>query len=247
MSKEIFLQKPTTFLPTFGTSDSGLEGNNFQPDFLPPSRTGVEYDISAAGLTMPVPTAAVWTAVFLAVPSPGSVVRYLQRRTQAGEELPVLLLSDAVPPHGLRALSTALPDETAPVRLSSLALRLSLAFSCRVTLLYQSAAPEPVWGYAIWDNGTETERAEFPLPPRRRPLLERLPGARPTPPPPVVWAERRGLPLSRVPGAMRVKVAPPVVDYMTVAKLDQRGLLIEDVPRLYRFDPANPDVGAGRE
>lgn len=195
---------------------------------------------------MPVPTDAAWTALFLTVPSPGSVVRYLQRRIQAGEAYPVLLLSDAVPPQGLRALSTALPDETAPLWMFALAPRLSLAFACRVTLLYQSAVPEPLWGYAISDNGTEIERAELPLLPQRRPFLERLPGARPTPPPPVAWAERRALPLSRVPGAVRAKAPLPVVDYITVAKLDQRGLLIEDAPRLYRFDPANPDTGAGK-
>jgi hypothetical protein len=197
--------------------------------------------------TMPTPPAAVWTALFLAVPSPGSVVRVLQRRMQAGEAYPVLLLSDPAPPHGLRALSPAAPDETTRALLTPLAPRLSQAFDCRVTLLWQTAPAEDseaAWGYILCENGTETERTEFVLTARRRPLLERLPGARPAPSPPVAWAERRGLPLSRVPGATRGKIPVPIVDYVTVAKLDQRGLLIEDAPRLYRFDPANPDSAA---
>jgi hypothetical protein len=35
----------------------------------------------------------------------------------------------------------------------------------------------------------------------------------------------------------------PVVDYRTVAGLDQRGLLLEDGPRLYRFDLPETEAG----
>jgi hypothetical protein len=52
----------------------------------------------------------------------------------------------------------------------------------------------------------------------------------------MTWATQRALPASRVP-ALRSKRGPAlaVVDYDTVARLDQKSLLVENSPRLYRF------------
>jgi hypothetical protein len=54
------------------------------------------------------------------------------------------------------------------------------------------------------------------------------------PPPDIAWALARGLPIDRLPAAgLRRHI--PIIDYITVAELDQRNLLVENSPRLYRF------------
>jgi hypothetical protein len=184
---------------------------------------------------------AAWIALFLSAPSPGSIIRFLERRTRAEEIYPSLLLSDPVPPNGLRALfpnAFSVDDRTWA---SPLAPRLSLAFACPVMLLWQAASPEPSWGYSLYEAGEEKLHGEEIMPVVQRSLLDRLPGARPIPALPIAWAQRRGLPIERVPGLVRLRSPVPIVDYVTVAKLDQRSLLVENVPRLYRFDPANPE------
>jgi len=174
---------------------------------------------------------AVWAALFLRSASPGAVFGFLERRSRAGEDLPrSLLLSDAAPPHAWRAL---IADREC---LAAQGPGLSLAFGPRVTLVYQSETPMPVWAFLIWERGAFTEEGEEPLTATPRGLLYRLAGVKPAPSPAVVWARERGFPIERVPGTVARTKPVPVVEYRTVAGLDQRNLLVEDGPRLYRCD-----------
>jgi hypothetical protein len=172
-----------------------------------------------------------WAALFLRSASPGAVFRFFERRRRAGEAAPgPLLLSDAAPANGWRALIGP------PDWLAAQAEALSRAFAPRVTLLRQSAMPTPEWGFTVYEAGAVAEEGGESLSAKQRPLLHRLAGVKPALSPPVLWARERGLPVERVPGAVSHKGTVPVIEYRTVAGLDQRSLLIEDGPRLYRFD-----------
>jgi hypothetical protein len=141
-----------------------------------------------------------------------------------------LLLSDAAPPDAWRAL---IADRES---LAALGPGLSLAFGPRVTLVYQSEAPEPVWGYLAWEGGALAEEGKEPLTAAPHGLLHRLAGVKPAPSPAVAWARERRFPIERVPGTVARTKPVPVVEYRTVAGLDQRNLLVEDGPRLYRCE-----------
>lgn len=172
--------------------------------------------------------------LFLSATSPGAVLRFLERRLRplhaaAASPPSALLLSDAVGPEQIRLLAAAEGGDTAaPDWLREQAAPLSGALDTRVTLLVLPRSGEPAWNFVVWEGGAEIERGGGTRESERRPTLwERLPGARRPPLPEAVWARERGLPLDRL--------TAPVVDYVTVAQLDQRGLLVEDRPRLYRF------------
>ncbi len=62
--------------------------------------------------------------------------------------------------------------------------------------------------------------------------------------PAVQWAIDRRLPVDRIPDAAGRRRAAPVYPYATVASLDERGLLIENSPRLYRFPFASSGSNA---
>lgn len=127
--------------------------------------------------------------------------------------------------------------------MTSLGPALSEVFPPRVTLLYRRPATssEPGetarWGFTVWENGTVLETAEHAFATdSKKTLLSRLPGMRRIAPlsPDVAWARARGLPIDRVPAAgLRRSIS--IIDYVTVAQLDQRSLLVENSPRLYRF------------
>jgi hypothetical protein len=187
------------------------------------------------------PNTPNWSVLFLVSPSPGRVFRYLERACLDGSGKPLPdLISETTTPHGWRALTGInLPQE----RMEELGQRLSGAFMPYVILLWRSG---DTWGYAIWEQGEEKERggsnsetdASSPTRPLRPlSLLARLPGGQAPPAPPIAWAATRGLPLARVPGALPAsREYTPVIEYVTVETLDQRGLLVENAPRLYRFD-----------
>jgi len=99
-----------------------------------------------------------------------------------------------------------------------------------------------VWGFLIWEGGALAEEGEEPLAETPRGLLHRLAGVKPSPA--VAWARERGFPIERVPGTVARTKPVPVVEYRTVAGLDQRNLLVEDGPRLYRCDITDRPVRA---
>lgn len=174
-----------------------------------------------------------WAVLFLLSPAPGAALRFLERRALAGESVPTpLLISEPAPPHGFRALfSLKAGRET----LAPFGKQLSAAFPRTVTLLWQESAPEPTWGYSLWEGGEEKESASFPLP-KQSPVhrfLARLPNTSAVSPP-LHWANQRGLPIERLPGIGRHTV--PVKEYRTVSSLDQRSLLVENAPCLYLFE-----------
>ena len=183
----------------------------------------------------------VWHALFLRAPgSPGTIYGFLQRRwgnTAVGRarlDRLDLLLSDAAPPEGWRALvsgereALAWMEEAGPI--------LAVPFPPVVTLLWADAA---VWGFSLWPSGGgPKERGGGPREPaaaRRGGLLPRLLSlAGPPTPPEVEWAQGRGLPVDRVP-ARAGRRPPPRLDWATVAGLVERDLLVESGPRLYRL------------
>jgi hypothetical protein len=180
-----------------------------------------------------------WSVLFLKSSSPGQVFRFLERRMLSGEIYPPLLLSDNATAENRRALFPVTASAANQERLRAIALPLAVAFTCRVTLLYQTTSPEPQWGYMIFTEQGEVENGTEPLLSKRPRWIDRLPGARPVEPPPLQWARKQGLPVERVPFLIRTRPAVPVVDYGTVAGLDQRRLLVENAPRLYRFEMPN--------
>jgi hypothetical protein len=187
-----------------------------------------------------------FVAAFVAAPSPGQVYRFLQRSlrserataAEAAVALPALLLSDRVGARSYRALAIegATAAEAAPV-ISRVAARLAPAFaSSEAPLLVLRADADGSWGFHRWhdpDDVPETAN-NGPGAPLRSSFLRFLTPTARHAPAPVLWAQREGLPVDRVPGVARK--TPPVVDYSTVAALDQKGLLYEDgTPRLYRL------------
>ena len=172
-----------------------------------------------------------WAALLIQSASPGAIFRFLERRRRAASaesSAPdALFLSDALSGNNWRAM----PGERAFLRANGAAL--SRVFPPAVTLLYKE---EGVWGFLIWEKGEEIQRAENPLPPSQTSPWKNFFGAGRTLSPPVAWAQERKFPLSRVPGAVPGAKSVPLIEYHTVSGLDQRDLLLETGPRLYRFE-----------
>ncbi|MES2461848.1 MAG: hypothetical protein V4671_14785 [Armatimonadota bacterium] len=188
-----------------------------------------------------------YAILFLCALSPGQVLRYFERNFRHSLAGNRLLLSDASGSASIRCLTVEEPAvEPALVFdwISSLGPTLSKAFPPRVTLLRRQSATstEPAkWGFTVWEEGVVTETAEHSLLPEARPnLMSRLPGMKRNAPrsPDIEWALARGLPIDRVP-ATGLRRHMPIIDYVTVAQLDQRSLLVENSPRLYRFPLGN--------
>ena len=172
-----------------------------------------------------------WSALFLTAVSPGQVVRLLER-LHAPAPAGGLLLSDPAGPRSLRAL---VAPEASRATLEALAPLLAVGLQSPVTSVYQDAA-ERRWGHAVHAPEAPMERADGDWePPAPRPFLARIVGGASTPSPAVAWAEAHDLPLTRVP-AYRPKGSPRILGYETVARLDQKKLLVENTPRLYWFD-----------
>jgi hypothetical protein len=168
-----------------------------------------------------------WSALFFTTPSPGQIVQIFERRALTTPE-GGLLLSDAAGAKGLRAL---VAPEGTPDALRALAPTLATALGTPLTFLYQNGA-EGRWGYALYEQGAETERADDTYtPPPPVSFLARLARRDTTPAPAVAWAGARDLPLHRLPAF----AAPRVIPYELVARLDQKSLLVENTPRLYSF------------
>ncbi len=140
--------------------------------------------------------------------SPGAVLRFLERLARRGEPLPMeLLISDAIGERLWRALPVAGLESVAP--------RLALAFSSDVFHLQLT----PTGG--IWTRYEGEGAMESGVLTKKRLWEQDSPVER--------WARQHGLPLTRL------TRPPKTLDYETVAQLDQRSLLLEDTPRLYRF------------
>ena len=125
-----------------------------------------------------------------------------------GDILPnELLISDAIGEEAWRALPVAGLEKTA--------FRLALAFPPDVIQLQETPT-----GWQ-WVRHTGTGPEDSGVLAKKRLWERHAPVER--------WASQQGLPLSRL-------IRPPkVIDYETVAQLDQKSLLLEDTPRLYRF------------
>ncbi|HVK02603.1 MAG TPA: hypothetical protein VM490_03965, partial [Armatimonadaceae bacterium] len=146
--------------------------------------------------------------------------------------------------------------------LESRGAQFSLAFpDAPVTLLYADDRGETgrgEWGWRVWTAQGARENA----PPESfsegvtraqagagARLLARLTGGAAVGDGGLVraraWARDggRNLPLGRVPAA--TGKALPVIDYVTVAALDQKALLVEDGPRLYRLEWVEDGVPGG--
>jgi len=211
--------------------------------------------------------ACVFVVACLVARSPGQVYQFFERRSAS---LGGVLLSDATSPLGLRALVAAggtLPD-VATVFLEVHGPVLARVFAAGpeqppLTLLFAGAER---WGWRRWrvaQNGAAVAAEAFDEVVDDAPkaastgvgvhLLRLFPGASralPRPEPDsararaIRWAREQGLPIDRVPGVAKKRV--PIIDYATVAGLDQRGLLVEDSPRLYRFTFEPPASQAPR-
>lgn len=156
---------------------------------------------------------------FLRPPGPGAVVRFLERRAAPGDEAADALLSDALV-GGWRALICRhdLFDPWPEL--------LRRAFPPEVAVL---AWDDASWTAAVWDEAGRRDAAAGPVA-ASEPWWRRLPGRPAAPAGHVAWAKARGLPLDR---ALDPRVR--TLDFATVDALDQRGLLHEDAPRLYRI------------
>lgn len=158
------------------------------------------------------------TALFVRSASPGAVLRFLERRNDPNRPAEVLL-SEAVSTQQWRALFA--PDDY----LNSVAGPLSIAFPPDVLVATRMKKTLVILAYK------EGKHADIHS-------TESIGGTGPwwaaltfkTPDPIYVWAKERSIPT-------RYIKAPPekIIDYATVAILDQRKLLVEDSPRLYRF------------
>ncbi|WP_395088604.1 hypothetical protein [Armatimonas sp.] len=145
---------------------------------------------------------------FVRSPSPGAVLRFLERLARRGEALPdAVWISDATGEPPWRALSGDGLEGVAP--------RLAQAFPPEV--LWVGRTREGWQWRRFADDGTQEsgtlgkKRLWQPSSP-----LER-------------WGKPLGLPLARL------THPPRILDYATVAQLDQRSLLQEDTPRRYHF------------
>lgn len=151
-------------------------------------------------------------ALFVSSPSPGAVLRFLERlarhATTAPEEI---YLSGGHPQQTWRVL---VPDSDG--WLLSLAPKLAAAFPPSVSWLDRVGGRWRRW------HADGTEEVGLAVGTPRRLLLPPQPGAK-------VWARQQGLPFDALQVSLRV------LDYETVAQLDQKSLLLEDTPRLYRF------------
>ncbi|WP_309697852.1 hypothetical protein [Armatimonas sp.] len=155
-------------------------------------------------------------AFFVRSPSPGAVLRFLERLARRGEALPdVVWISDAMGEPPWRALSGVGLERVAP--------RLAQAFPPEVLWVVQTRVG---WQWCRFaDDGTQEsgtlgkKRLWQPSSP-----LE-------------LWGKPRGLPLARL------THPPRILDYDTVAQLDQRSLLQEDTPRRYQFSLTDSENG----
>jgi hypothetical protein len=146
--------------------------------------------------------------------SPGAVLRFLERRKDESAPAEVLL-SDGVGGKQWRTLVAP------PEYLVQIAGPLSLAFP-EETILIEPRTTH--WQVKVW-RGECLESSIFE---EKRRLGMRRSGL--TVNPLRTWAARGEVPLLYL-----TKPPKKIIDYAAVAVLDQRKLLVEDSPRLYRF------------
>jgi hypothetical protein len=159
-------------------------------------------------------------ALFVRSASPGAVLRFLERRKDDPERPDEVLLSEAVGEKNWRALFAPLGY------LQAIAGPLSVAFPDEAMIALRDEKTLLVYIYkegklAATKNSLEGREIGWKWPLGFNALA--------TLPPVWHWAREKGLPLNYL------KKQPRVIDYSTVAVLDQRKLLVEDSPRLYRF------------
>jgi hypothetical protein len=184
---------------------------------------------------------------FLKSLSPGQIFRYFERNHHYTPSIHSLHLSDSVGEISWRCLFAE--EQTSvtisvPEWMQALGSLLSKSFPPRVIFLWcHTTASSELgrWGFTIWENGEIVEMSDYTIEKTTgTSFLSRLPGMkRKTISPAIAWALARGLPIDRVPAAgLRRHI--PIIDYVTVSQLDQRSLLVENTPRLYRFPLNNP-------
>jgi hypothetical protein len=159
-------------------------------------------------------------ALFVRSASPGAVLRFLERRKDDPERPEELLLSEAVSEKNWRALFAP------PGYLQAVAGPLSVAFPDEVLIALREEKTLLLFIYkegklSETKNSLEGNNHKWWMYPGFNALA--------TLPPVWYWAKEKGLPLNYL------KKQPRTIDYSTVAVLDQRKLLVEDSPRLYRF------------
>lgn len=161
------------------------------------------------------------TVLFLRAPSPGALFVFVERFAPTAARPAIVRLSDPAPPNGWRAvdLPAALAD--------TLAERLATAFGPEIARLD--------WGADGWRWARGEASGGGATPRSSAHWLTRLPGWPQSPAPWAIWAQEQGLPLARL-----TDPRVPEVDYATVAGLDQRLLLEERSPRIYRFELSAP-------
>jgi hypothetical protein len=152
--------------------------------------------------------------LFVRSASPGAVLRFLERRKDESAPAEVLL-SDGVGDRQWRTLRAPLEY------LGTVAAPLSLAFPQEAILI---EACTTHWQVKVW-RGACLESCLF----EEKRLLGMY-RSRLTVNPLRTWAATREIPLLYL-----TKPPRKIIDYATVAVLDQRKLLVEDSPRLYRF------------
>ena len=174
-----------------------------------------------------------WAVLFLPAPSPGQIIRYLERhKSPAGVDAPTtpLLLSDAVGAFEYRAL---IADTSARPWLEALSLPASADFHFALRLIWHEDSPVSRGGVIAWEDGHEIKRENFAASATEPTgFFARLTNVSPLTGE-LAWAKKWLLPIDRIPHHARKPL--PLVDYETVAKLDQKSLLEEKSPRLYRF------------
>lgn len=160
----------------------------------------------------PVSETQAEQAIFwLVSPSPGRVLRALERLHQTLPTLPIdWQLSSPDPPTGLRVLCASVKGDT-----EATGAHLSRSLGVPVAGV-QTGVGGGHW--AKWEQGTQTGHGPLALAAPRR-WWQKLPGVPALPVPWQVWAQSQNLP-----------VLPPtrnLVPYRTVASLDKRALLVE--------------------
>lgn len=159
-------------------------------------------------------------ALFVRSASPGAVLRFLERRKDP-EKPAEVLLSEGVGEEKWRALFAP------PAYLNAVVGPLSIAFPTEAMIAQRL---DKELSIASYRDGKLAERKTSLDFARSSFRMSFGFNALATPAPIWSWLREKGVPTQYM-----TKPPKNVMDYDTVGILDQRNLLVEDSPRLYRF------------
>ena len=172
--------------------------------------------------------------IFVPSPSPGAVVRRLQRaarQTIDAGSWPTTCLVSHPSRSGWRLLTS--DDVDFDAALERLARILAESFPPHVRVARRGEETGD-WGFLTIDAAGTVGPWDVPSPAPSKGWLARLAVIK-TPDP----ATALGLPAGTLaPSLSRL----PILDYETIAALDRKSLLVEDTPRLYRFELGENDT-----